>query len=187
MFVSFAHALRAPDGDAATLVIAERGIFAVIAAPPDALTLIASSIDAGSRTSNSTDDVAEIIDGIHEELRVRDTLFSLALAVVELDALAFFGVGTCMASLSGAFARRELIAPRDGPGGSVRFFRAYVREGTRAELLTEGAWRARDVDGVRAASIAPPPRHADFYANGRGSHAPAAAVVLRVDEEPRIR
>src|SRR5690349_458252 len=102
-------------------------MFAVVEAPPDALALVASALDAGSRTSNATDDVAEVLDGIHEELRMRDTLFSLALAVVEVDALAFFGVGTCMASLSGGFARREVVAPREGPGGDVRFFRAYVR------------------------------------------------------------
>lgn len=187
MFVSFADALRAPDGDASTLVIPERGIFAVVQAPPDALALIGSALDAGSRTSNASDDVAEVLDGIHEELRVRDTVFSLALVVVEVDALAFFGVGTCMASLSGASARREVVAPRDGPGGAVRFFRAYVNAGTRGELLTEGAWRAREEDGVRAAMTASLHRHAEFYANGRGSHAPAAAVIVRVDEEPKIR
>jgi hypothetical protein len=187
VFVSFADALRAPDGDASTLVIAERGIFAVVEAPADAQALVTSSLDAGSRTSNATDDVAEVLDGIHEELRMRDTLFSIALAVVEVDALAFFGVGTCMASLSGGFSRREVVAPRDGPGGNVRFFRAYVRAGMRAELLTEGAWRAREMDGVRAAMTAPLARHAEFYAKGRGSHAPAAAVILRVDEEPKIR
>jgi hypothetical protein len=197
VFVSFADALRAPDNDACTLVMPERGVFAVVEAPPDAQALVTSALDAGLRTSTATDDIAEVLDGIHEELRGRDTLYSLALAVVEADALAFFGVGTCMASLSGAFSRREVVTPRDrpgggvggpgGPGGDVRFFRAYVRAGTRAELLTEGAWRAREIEGVHAAMSASLPKHADFYANGRGSHAPAAAVILRVDEEPRIR
>lgn len=187
MFVSFADALRAPDGDAVTIVMPERGLFAVMEAPPDALALVSSTLDGASRTSNATDDVAEVLDGITEELRERDTLFSLALLVVEVDALAFFGVGTCMASLSGMVARREVVPPREGPGGVMRFFRAYVNAGTRAELLTEGAWRAREMDAVRAAMIAPVQRHADFYANGRGSHAPAAAVIVRVDEEPKIR
>lgn len=188
MFVSFADAVRAPDGDACTLVVPERGLFAVAACAPEALAIVTSSLDAGSRTSKSTDDIAEVIDGVDEELHQRSLSLSLAVAVVEDDAIGFFNIGTCMSVLYEDTWARRAIVPDERAGGPVRFFRAYVRERTKIALLTEGAWARRRLPrDLATASMTGLAKEAEFFAEGRGSLAPAAVIVLRVDEEPRIR
>lgn len=186
MFVSFADAVRAPDDDARTLAIPERRIFAVMTGARDAMDVFASAIDGGARTSTRTDDVAEVIDGAWEELRMRDervvTPLAFALVVVEEDALAFFAAGACAAYLAGAAFRR--VALEGAQDGSVRFFRAYVRQGTRVVLVTALGAQRREVPESALKDVA---KEAAFLVDGTGSRAPAAAVVLRVDEEPRIR
>src|SRR5262245_9778892 len=111
LFVSFAEAVRALKDEARTLALPERGLFGVVEGDPAAMTIVASALDAGARISNRTDDVAEVLDGLHEELRARGSPVSFALVVVEDDALAFLGLGNCAATVHGEGYTRRVLAP----------------------------------------------------------------------------
>jgi hypothetical protein len=208
-FVSFADAARVPRGEMArAVVIPERGVFFVVEG--DGLGVVANAIDHAVRTSTRADDIAEVLDGLHQELAGRGTPASLAMAIREDDAVGFFGAGTSLALLCRAGVARTVIAPRethmlgaleesgkltDGEN-AIRFFRAYVRAGTLIVLATQGAHINRDRDdvgnagvwrGERASAAKSVQKHAEYLVDGPNSLAPAAAIVIRVDEEPKIR
>ena len=208
MFVSYAEAARTLAGSRVTLGMPERGIFAVV--DGDNGGLLASALDSAARTSTTTDDIAEVLDGVHAELRERSghvapgserrdpfarvdggETASLALVVVEDDALAFFSIGDALALLVGpAYVRRATAVDEDarlGGAGALRFFRAYVRAGDVVLLLTADAWSGRSDFQLRGLVGKDLAKTASALVAGDNSRERAAAIVLRVDEEPRIR
>ena len=216
MFVAFADAQRAHTTSERAVVFPERGLFGVAAGPLRDLDVLVSALDAGTRTSNSADDIAEVIDGVDAELRERygpvaehphgrrvdETLgVSLALALAEVDALAFFHVGAARAVLWNEPAlamhaiMRNVARPNDArlglASGPIRFARMYASRGAVATLFTAGCFSRRDDSQLRAClrprDLAATAQRLVEAGKARTEDEPATAVVIRVDEEPRIR
>jgi hypothetical protein len=195
MFVSFGEAATAVSPRLRALLWPERGVFGVVDGDVDAVALLAGALDSGLRTSTRVDDVAEVIDGVHCELRERDVAATaaFALVVVEVDALAFFAMGSMTALLAGPGFHRRALEPNDdalGGEGAPKFFRAYVRAG---DVVVLRAGRHVEPSRLRAFERSLADHARDGGEPGRAASAIARgsfdtiAVVLRVDEEPRIR